>query len=1009
MKGDFTRSTFKPANHYSSVRMQQGRVELDADWNEQADITAHRVETEALDTIGTCGGPLDGAGFALRPQGNDLQIGRGRYYVDGILCENESAVLATQQLDLPPRGAIVIGNSTVALPAPTGIYIAYLDVWSRHITALDDPLVREVALGGPDSGTRSKAIWQVKFLRVGNVGDRINCLTPLSSWGSLIAAPTGQLAARTSPADPDPNPCIVAPGAGYRRLENQLYRVEIHRSGATGAATFKWSRDNGSIVTLWLQKTNNELTVSSIGRDKVLNFASGQWIELSDDSRELRGQPGTLVRLVKAEGNVLTIDPATATGTVNLSDFAAPRKVRRWDSPGEMAVTVPDSIALEDGVEITFKAATTYRSGDYWLIPARTATADVEWPKDSSNVSLSLPPQGIDHHYCRLAVVEFNGAAWSVTSDCRCLFPSLNQVNSLYYVSGDGQEAMPDLTQPAQPVPLPQPLVVGVVNSQCRDQRPRVRFKVVTGVGKVRPLGGSTAGAVFDIPTDDGGLATCEWFLDTANWSQQVEATLLDAGNNPIQLPIRFNANLSIADKVAYDPGQCGELNGKKTVQQALEQLSSLVSLFPFDGNNQSGQAGNPLARPLTVIAASKCGPVAGMNVQFTVKSGGGSVTPATPVATSGLGLSSCQWTPGSLPEAQIVEAEIISNPNLIVPPIKVEFAAQLVSVRQDPGFHITALRLLTLPPKLRNNMELEYFRLENGIQIDCDDEPALEAVANRPVVFLTIERPVPMNVLTGVAPIQVVGAFQPLVLPGDATAAGNSIKWVPGVHTISFLSQMFKDLRERSLPGRVLARFTAKGNFIWAKRDPLLYLDGEAFGMPPIKQFGFPNDLRVGGDGRIGGDFEMWFWLTPSLLKVSGVQVFSNQFPGQVLFTMTNPTQQVVVPFIKVPNVIEIQFTNPVDTKTVIDSSSFAVQKTGVPVTPIRGNIASGTGPNTIRWTSIQALGPGSYEVLLRGSGTLPITSLEGSLLDGEPAASLPSGDDKEGGDFKFTLVVAP
>ena len=38
MKGDFTRLTFQPEKHYSSVRLQQGRVQLDADWNEQADI-----------------------------------------------------------------------------------------------------------------------------------------------------------------------------------------------------------------------------------------------------------------------------------------------------------------------------------------------------------------------------------------------------------------------------------------------------------------------------------------------------------------------------------------------------------------------------------------------------------------------------------------------------------------------------------------------------------------------------------------------------------------------------------------------------------------------------------------------------------------------------------------------------------------------------------------------------------------------------------------------------------
>ena len=35
MKGDISRETFDVAKHYSGVRMQQGRVQTDADWNEQ--------------------------------------------------------------------------------------------------------------------------------------------------------------------------------------------------------------------------------------------------------------------------------------------------------------------------------------------------------------------------------------------------------------------------------------------------------------------------------------------------------------------------------------------------------------------------------------------------------------------------------------------------------------------------------------------------------------------------------------------------------------------------------------------------------------------------------------------------------------------------------------------------------------------------------------------------------------------------------------------------------------
>ena len=57
MKGDFTRNTFDPAKHYSRVLSQQGRVQLDADANEQAAILLHYLQTLAADLIGPAGGP----------------------------------------------------------------------------------------------------------------------------------------------------------------------------------------------------------------------------------------------------------------------------------------------------------------------------------------------------------------------------------------------------------------------------------------------------------------------------------------------------------------------------------------------------------------------------------------------------------------------------------------------------------------------------------------------------------------------------------------------------------------------------------------------------------------------------------------------------------------------------------------------------------------------------------------------------------------------------------------
>lgn len=459
MKGDFTRSTFRRANHFSGVRMQQGRVQLDSDWNEQGDITAYRTGTTVLDTIGESGAPVHDAGFAIvasvadlpdedkiRPENqvppatkaSDLLVSGGRFYVHGELAENDHICLLSDQPDLPkglPR--VRLSNKTdVALPPPKGSYLAYLDVWQRHITALEAPLIREVALGGPDTATRTKTVWQVKLLQVPAL---TACDAEISEWDSLTAPSGGKLAARAEPGEDDKSPCIVAPGAGYRRLENQLYRVEIHEDGALGKASFKWSRDNGSVVVACSGISGNDLVVASTGRDQTLGFATGQWVELTDDNHELAGVPGTLVQLTNVKTNALTVDPSSATGSLNVAkDFPGNAKVRRWDTPsGSAKVAVTSSnggwIKLEDGVEIKF-SGTDFRSGDYWLIPARTAnpikSAGVEWPRDAVTDSpIAQAPGGITHRYARLAVVDFDGASFKVMEDCRTLFPPLTELD----------------------------------------------------------------------------------------------------------------------------------------------------------------------------------------------------------------------------------------------------------------------------------------------------------------------------------------------------------------------------------------------------------------------------------------------------------------------------------------------------------------------------------------------------------------------------------------------------
>src|SRR5262249_3465600 len=411
------RLTFRKEKHYSSVRKQQGRVDLDADWNEQVDIAAHRAETQALDVIGLFGAPKQNPGFKISKGSNgDFTIGAGRFYVDGILCENEEPIAFTKQSDLPGTASI----------KDSGKYLVYLDVWQRHLTALDDAEIREVTLGGPDTATRTKTIWQVKTLRIGDIGVTVTCTNKLERWEKLIV-PSAQLSARAKPR------------AGYHGLENHLYRVEIHGAGELGSGTspptFKWSRDNASIVAAVQSIANGKITLKTAHPDTALRFDRGQWVEITDDRHDLLALPGTLARITKVKALALTVDTANAIPPRALHDvdLGLHAKVRRWDSLGLTEISIPVGndhfLSLEDGVEVKFENG-SYRTGDYWMIPARTETGSVEWPQDSALPPNPIPqsPNGIIPHFCRLAIIELNDSNVAVVEDCRSQFPPLTEL-----------------------------------------------------------------------------------------------------------------------------------------------------------------------------------------------------------------------------------------------------------------------------------------------------------------------------------------------------------------------------------------------------------------------------------------------------------------------------------------------------------------------------------------------------------------------------------------------------
>jgi hypothetical protein len=384
---------------------------VDADWNEQGAIATRVARTTDVDVIGRTGAPFRPGGeighflVHLANHGQDLAIAPGRIYVDGILCENDAdaGVFYTAQPDLP--GA--------PLPGPAGNFMVYLDAWERHVTSIDDPLLRDVALGGPDTTTRARVVWQVKLEQV----DGAAC----ENW-TPPAPPTGQLRASGEPPQGVTNDCSVPAAGGYRRLENQLYRVEIHQgSGGTGAPTFKWSRDNASTVSR-VKATDQAASIILVddpGRDDVIGFASARFVELSDDERALQNLPGVLLEVDVVTGaSVKVKNPSNASLATGTNPV-----LRRWDGTGD--VTTGGVIPIEDGVQVEFDTG-TFAAGDYWMFPARTLTAAVEWPSGAFETR-----HGTLHHFCPLAIVAWNGEVFTnVLTDCRAVFPPLTAIKA---------------------------------------------------------------------------------------------------------------------------------------------------------------------------------------------------------------------------------------------------------------------------------------------------------------------------------------------------------------------------------------------------------------------------------------------------------------------------------------------------------------------------------------------------------------------------------------------------
>ncbi len=454
MPADLSRIRHHPLLDYAAVELKQGAVLLDADANELSAILDRRLRALASDVLGRATvSQTTPEAFALSLVAGQLRLGRGRLYVDGLLAENHGSGVAAFDplLAEPTHSTTTALTAQPYMPAPItppqqGRHLVYLDVWPREVTHLEQPDLVEPAVN-VETSSRQQTVWQVRLLP--NVGADVTCDTALPAWDALVAPSRARLTSATVDVVPITDPCELPPTGGYRGLENQLYRVEVHDPGMPGAgATFKWSRENASVGSRVLSLLSaRELELETLGRDEVLGFAEGDWIELLDDHAELGQGGGTMRRisLIEPDNRRITLaedlpadlQPAAFPD----AQLATTRhlRVRRWDHGGPVfrvgsavpiqdlddagsagVINVPEAgvrVVLEHGVTVTFStvagAGPGLRRGDWWVFAARTADASVEELQ-------AAPPRGTHHRYARLGFWDVTAGA---VTDCRTLWP----------------------------------------------------------------------------------------------------------------------------------------------------------------------------------------------------------------------------------------------------------------------------------------------------------------------------------------------------------------------------------------------------------------------------------------------------------------------------------------------------------------------------------------------------------------------------------------------------------
>jgi hypothetical protein len=448
---DISRVNYDPKKHYTSVRLQQGRVLDSDDWNELERMDKELLRRTKVDIIGPYGTPDNGFNivnpYLLTGNLINFEIEPGSIYLGGHRIDLETRQEFRYQSDGLQLLPTHFGNLN-------GIRqdMVYLEVWQQGVSAVEDEALFERALGGPDTSTRVRNFWQVKVFP--DVNTR-NCEV---AWESFkLSNPTiNEEHERVTDAKltvsfstnigPGQDLCAPSGIAGYLGAENQAIRIQL-----TGPDTFTWGFNNAA--PLYRAEFVDDSTIKLLTAPKdAYHWPSSNkvveilpWSAVLPNGEHIADECGHLTRVStvnpdpeKMEFSIINpITPHQDFGKVWGQTTPAYIYVRFWERDDNqtgtphISFTPGTSVNLGNtGLAVTF-SGTQFHKADHWVIAARPETPDLVVPWD---LLTGASPHGVRRFFAPLAIIEWADQGGpeilgQVVHDCRPFFWPLTHLS----------------------------------------------------------------------------------------------------------------------------------------------------------------------------------------------------------------------------------------------------------------------------------------------------------------------------------------------------------------------------------------------------------------------------------------------------------------------------------------------------------------------------------------------------------------------------------------------------